>query len=328
MASSWDLDPALADRGAGAIIGAAVGDALGAGYEFSAPPEPHAVEMRIGTLSGDPPGTWTDDTAMTVCVLEAAAAGHRLDEAEGQVEAGRGFLRWYASHPPDVGVQTRAVLRAVEGDGFHDAARAYAAANALSAGNGSLMRTAPVALRHFGDAAALARAAESVSALTHADPLATDACVLWSAAIEQALVHGSLAGPAAGLDLLPADRRGAWGERIAAAERGPASAFRPNGFVVTALQAAWAAAHRAERHDDPFADGVREAIAIGDDTDTVGAIAGALLGALVGASGIPAAWRDAITGWPDGVDANWLAERTRMALIARTGEASGPTAAG
>ena len=66
--------------------------------------------MRTGTLAGDPPGFWTDDTAMAVGILRVAAAGHRLDEVAGQRLVGREFLAWFATRPPDVGLQTAAVL--------------------------------------------------------------------------------------------------------------------------------------------------------------------------------------------------------------------------
>lgn len=263
--------------------------------------------MRTGTLAGDPPGFWTDDTAMAVGILRVAAAGHRLDQVAGQRLVGREFLAWFATRPPDVGVQTAVVLAqaAVDGD-CHAAAAAYAARHEKSAGNGSLMRTGPVALRHLGDDAALVAAATGVSAVTHADPLATEACVLWTIAIDRAVRLGSLEGPAAGLHLLAAERQAFWSDVLAAAEAGPVGRFTPNGFVVTALQAAWAAVFRAKAAADPFDEGVRLAISIGNDTDTVGAIAGALLGAAVGERGIPTDFVDAIRGYPDDLSAPGL----------------------
>jgi ADP-ribosyl-[dinitrogen reductase] hydrolase len=302
------------DRALGAVLGAAVGDALGAGYEFARRPEPHEVEMRRGTLSGDPPGTWTDDTAMAVCVLRAGAAGHRLDTLDGQIVVGRGFLEWMNSGPPDVGIQTASVLRRVRNDDFHAQARTYEEANALSAGNGSLMRTGPVALRHLADDTALLEAAVGVSALTHSDPLATEACVLWTLAIARTILTGSLRHPEDDLVRLPTERRPYWRERLDEVATLPPRHFAPNGFSVAALQAALAAVVAHKDDADPFEAGLRTAVAIGDDTDTVAAIAGGLLGARFGASAIPPEWLDGLAGWPDGADAEALAELARLAV--------------
>ena len=100
------------DRVLGVVFGGAVGDVLGAGYEFAAPPEPDAVTLRPGTLRGEPAGHWTDDTAMAIGVLRAAALHHTLDSPEAQAAAAQEFLDWYRSHPRDVGLHTQRVLGA------------------------------------------------------------------------------------------------------------------------------------------------------------------------------------------------------------------------
>jgi ADP-ribosylglycohydrolase len=84
------------------------------------------------------------------------------------------------------------------------------------------------------------------------------------------------------------------------AESSNPNSFSPNGWTVSAFQAAWSSIH-ATRHLDGAAHleaALQTAVAIGDDTDTVAAIAGALLGARYGASAIPARWADAVHGWP------------------------------
>ena len=168
-------------------------------------------------------------------------------------------------------------------------------------GNGSLMRTGPVALAHLDDAAALAEAARKVSSLTHPDPRASEACVLWCLAIRHAVLTGEL-DVRVGLPLL-GEAAGFWGDRLDEAEREDPRTFTPNGYVVTALQAAWSAIHHTREDDGRFErDHVERAlervIRIGDDTDTTAAIAGALLGAAYGSSAFPAAWREILHGWP------------------------------
>ena len=286
------------DRIAGTLLGLAAGDALGAGYEFG--PGPKDPQMVGGGSFGWAPGEWTDDTQMAICIAEETATG-TLDPTA----VGDRFLGWLAGGPTDVGISTRAVLSAASsGADLAEAAADYLAAHPNGgAGNGSLMRTAPVALAHLGDDAAIAADARAVSDLTHGDPRAGDACVLWCIAIDRAVREQRLDGIHDGLALLPADRRDAWAATIADAEVRPPGAFVPNGFVVTALQAAHAAVTQtpvpagvdACRH---LTEALRTAVRIGGDTDTVAAIAGALLGARWGASALPFAWRRLLHGWP------------------------------
>ncbi|HWG94993.1 MAG TPA: ADP-ribosylglycohydrolase family protein, partial [Mycobacteriales bacterium] len=158
-----------------------------------------------------------------------------------------------------------------------------------TAGNGSLMRTAPVALAHLDDPDALEQAARAVSALTHADPAAGDACVLWCSAIAHAVRTGEL-DVRVGLPRVAPP----WAALLDAAEAGEPASFADNGWVVAALQAAWSAVSRAASFDD----GLQRAVAAGHDTDTVAAIAGGLLGARYGVSAVPSRYRRLVHGWP------------------------------
>ena len=292
------------DRIAGALLATAVGDALGAGYEFSTEPIGE-VDMIGGGLGPFAPGEWTDDTSMALGIAEVAAGGSLDPEAIGER-----FLAWYRSSPPDMGNATRAVLGAVSAGGELAGAAAglYARQPRGAAGNGALMRTAPVALAHLGDDEAIAAGARAVAELTHADPLAGDSCVLWSIAIDRAIRQSRLDGVWDGLALLPPERRERWNRALAEAGSGPVSRFAPNGFTVTALQAALAAVQQTPvpvaRPADHLADALVAAVRIGDDTDTVAAIAGGLLGARWGASAVPGRWRRMLHGWPgyDGED--------------------------
>src|SRR5579863_1275396 len=85
------------DRAVGAVVGSAVGDALGAGYEFVEPPLVDDVTMRRGTLTEEPAGYWTDDTAMAIAILEVAAAQGTLVTDRAVVAVGERFLEWYHS---------------------------------------------------------------------------------------------------------------------------------------------------------------------------------------------------------------------------------------
>ncbi|MFN2557901.1 MAG: ADP-ribosylglycohydrolase family protein [Nitriliruptorales bacterium] len=292
------LSFAQMDRAAGALLGLACGDALGAGYEFATPPQGEA-EMIGGGLGDWEPGEWTDDTEMALCIAEVTATG-----TVDLMAVAERFLDWYRGGPADVGIQTAAVLSAAErARDLPRVAAAYYRDNPEgAAGNGSLTRTAPIALAHLGDDDALAAAAMEVSALTHGDPLAGEACVLWCVAIDRALREGRLHGVWEGLDLLSPASRDDWAARLDEARRQPPETFRPNGFVVTALQAAYSAiTHTPVPAQLPcvhFQHALHAAVRIGDDTDTVAAIAGALLGARWGASALPFRWRRQLHGWP------------------------------
>ncbi len=302
------------DRAVGALAGLAAGDALGAGYEFGHPRPDEVIEMRGGGLGPWAPGEWTDDTQQALCIAVVTASGEvDLDRI------GQGFLDWYAAGPKDVGVSTSSVLgqarrqarddRGADHDtgSVADVLTATAASHfdrhpTGGAGNGSLMRTAPVALAHLGDHRAIARAATQVSLLTHGDPLAAEACVLWCIAIDRAVREGRLDGVWDGLTLLAGDRATFWRERLTEAEARAPATFSPNGYVVTALQAAHATITQTpvpdERPCRHLQVALEAAVRIGHDTDTVAAIAGQVLGARWGASAVPWRWRAVLHGWP------------------------------
>ncbi|MEO3937203.1 ADP-ribosylglycohydrolase family protein [Dermatophilaceae bacterium Soc4.6] len=151
------------------------------------------------------------------------------------------------------------------------------------------------------DAAALTQAARRVSALTPYDRQAQDACAPWSVAIRHAVLRGEL-DLRSGLTQLGAESAAEWATLVEAAEDRAPDTFTPNGGVVTALQAEWSAiVHTRGRVDDParhFRDALETTILIGDDTDTVAAIAGGLLGAGAGLSSLPVAWTTMLHGYP------------------------------
>ncbi|GAA4939261.1 hypothetical protein GCM10023224_20890 [Streptomonospora halophila] len=304
------------DRSAGVLLGAACGDALGVPYEFAARLGPDTrPEMAGGGLGPYRPGEYSDDTQMAACIARAFAGAPYAGAAEGAGAVGGGaldavaenFLTWMFEGASDIGNQTRAVLGAAASkrgspgvaEAMLAAARERYDAGVPSAGNGSLMRTGPIGLCFPDDPQRTAAAARLVSRLTHADPLAEEACVLWCEGVRRAVGGGGFAGVRAGLDLLPAGRRDHWAARLDEAEQAPPHAFSPNGFVVPALQAAWSAVATTQGEGgDHLAAALENAVRAGDDTDTVAAIAGALLGARWGASAVPPRWRASVHGWP------------------------------
>ena len=324
------LTTAQLDRACGVLLGTAAGDALGAAYEFGPPRGPELEVAMVGGGSfGWEPGEWTDDTSMAIAIAEVAATGADLREEDALDALARRWHEW--SHDAkDVGVQTRSVLSAQRPDRDISAQTARAESAALheltgrTAGNGSLMRTAPLALTYLDDEAALVQAARSVSELTHWDPEAGDACVLWCCAIRHAILTGVL-DARIGLQHIDADRRDLWAKRLDVAEASQPSDFTNNGWVVEALQGAWSAiATTTVPQDDPAkgifrVDHLRQALDAavrgGGDTDTVAAIAGGLLGAAYGASAVPAKWRRVLHGWPGLATRDLVALGTRIVQV-------------
>lgn len=296
------------DRARGVLLGTAVGDVLGVPYEFK-PPQKFAAGQTLGMPGGGPfrfdPGEWSDDTSMTLAVAQAAYDGHDLTGPAGLDAVANGFLRWRASHPKDMGGQVSAALgRAgrirpgIATGMLRRSAAQYRALPKNSGGNGSLMRTSPVALRHLGDARKMTYAAQLVSGLTHADPDAFTACVLWCHGIRSAVLTGDpLKGIQKAVERLPRAESDRWSALVGESFGRWPEDFPNNGWVVTAFQAALSAVSLGIE-EGGFENGITAAVGCGHDTDTVGAIAGGMLGATFGYSGIRRAWRKQVHGWP------------------------------
>lgn len=333
------LTTAQRDRAVGAMVGLACGDALGAPYEF----QPARINGEVVELAGGAgwePGEWTDDSAMAIAILEVVAAGGNLDSEAGQSAVVERWLRWLESGPKDIGIQTSSVLRAVKGErtaaAAHRAAADYAASTDRAAGNGSLMRTAPVAIAFLNDPDKLWRVAQEISALTHADQSCQEACAIWCMGIRTAVLEGSYDGVRAALDRLEPARREYWSALLAEAEAALPHEFERNGWVVHALQAAWSAIHHTQIPElDPATDqfpcqqaerAIENAVRCGLDTDTVAAITGMLVGARWGVSGLPLQWQLLLHGYP-GLSGWDLIRITDAALtFGTTGQVARPVA--
>lgn len=322
-------DPSSAevlDRAAGVLLASACGDALGAGYEFD-PPE--RIPAQVGMVGGGPfgwePGEWTDDTSMAWVIAEVAQLGLDLRSPEAQDLISAGWYAWMRD-AKDVGAQTRTVLSrgasesetgAPSAASVRVAAERYHTRTGRSAGNGSLMRTAPVALAYLDDPDGLTEAALQISALTHFDPEAGEACALQCQAIRHAVLTGEL-DLRVGLAWLDGPRAQLWASRIDDAEGRTPQTYRANGWVVEALLGAWSAIACTSLTDDESVEGshlrrgLEAAVRGGNDTDTVAAIAGALLGAQYGASAVPEEWRLILHGWPGKRGEDLIAMALRM----------------
>jgi ADP-ribosyl-[dinitrogen reductase] hydrolase len=324
------------DRAVGAVLASAAGDALGAPHEFGPALSPDTVlKMTGGGSFGWAPGEWTDDTQTALAVLgplaRAANAISLLDDIES------GLLAWKKSDPPDIGNQTRAVLSAaVDGkQRLADVTATWQEKNPESAGNGSLMRTGPVALTppsRTKPRPELARLASEISALTHANDDAIEACVLWTDAIRRAIdapvsPNGDLDWVrlvAAGLDLVVEGHRDLWTVRLEACASTEPEEFTSNGWVVEALQAALSTlVHTAVPTEQPCQHlrlAIERAVRIGNDTDTVAAITGSLAGAWWGATAVPLEWRGALNGRIDyRTDPLHAGDLDRLARLAYSG---------
>ncbi|MCK9871653.1 ADP-ribosylglycohydrolase family protein [Nocardiopsis dassonvillei] len=318
MAVLHTLSDHAKDRAAGVLLGNACGDALGVPYEFASrltqTQTPHMIGGGLGPYA---PGEYSDDTQMAVCIARALAdhPDKTIDNKQLLNAIATNFLTWRDNGATDIGAQTATVLRNTDRTGRHvadsmlTASREYWATGRPAAGNGALMRTAPLGLYELNDAASTANAARRVAELTHADPLAGDACVIWTEGIRHAVQRGDFGGIRQGVKLLPQQRRDWWNTRLDEAEAADPHTFTNNGFVVSALQAAWSAITRTPvpTHDpaqgtfaaDHFRLALEAAVRAGHDTDTVAAIAGSLLGAHWGASAIPWHWQRIVHGWPN-----------------------------
>ena len=169
------------------------------------------------------------------------------------------------------------------------------------------MRTSPVALSGLGDREVVAENAAAIAALTHAHHDSTVACVLWSLAIEQAIMTASDSTVFSwegavrnGLKYLDEETSSRWDTIIDTAVQGPSGLFNPNGFALGAFTAALSAiVETPVPEGNPkqhFTNALETAIRIGDDCDTVAAIAGSLLGARWGIDAIPEGWQNLIHG--------------------------------
>jgi ADP-ribosyl-[dinitrogen reductase] hydrolase len=275
----------------GCLVGLAVGDALGMPAEGLSAAE---VRQRFGLLremvdAWLPAGSTTDDTAMALCIAESLAELGEFDPDD----VARRFLAWYRTHPPDMGIHTRHVLSLMDrGMDWREASALVERQNApFTAGNGSLMRCAPLALRYCHDPQRLIVVSQESSRITHAHPLAQAACAFFNLLLSRLLLgwerEDALAYALEGTGEAPPELR----ERAASARHKTAGQVATSGYVLDTLECAlW-----AWWHYDDFEEALVAVVNLGGDADTNGAVAGALLGARMGLPAIPQRWRAGVS---------------------------------
>lgn len=242
------------------IYGQAVADALGVPYEFRARGTFRCADMVGHGSHNQPAGTWSDDTSMALAICDSYRELGRID-----VDDIRGrFVRWYREGAYtvdglfDIGNATRAALECGRG-----------LAGERDNGNGSLMRTVPLAFTDASD-----DEVRAVSAITHAHPTSTEACVAMVHVARELIAGASPADVAGDVTARPVDKIGS------------------SGFVRHTFDAAlWCLANTSS-----YAECALAAVNLGDDTDTTAAVAGALAGIVYGIEGIPAEWLDTLRG--------------------------------
>ncbi|MYX38259.1 MULTISPECIES: ADP-ribosylglycohydrolase family protein [unclassified Streptomyces] len=304
------------ERAAGAIVGSAVGDALGAPFEFGPEgafsarfPEPGTAGEMCGGGGWDP-GEATDDTQMAVLVADSLLERGTLDLPDVFAR----FVRWAAADPKDIGLQTEAVL--TSGAPWDLAAALHFRTHHRAAGNGALMRAAPAAVHFAGHGRpASLDAARGIAALTHGDRAAWEGSAILHDLVRVALDGGDPVAPAVVADALaqvPEPFHERWAA-VLAPDWHPGLATEFNGAVWPCLgSAVWAV-----RTTGGFEAALRAAVDLGGDTDTVAAVTGTLAGAAHGLAAVPGRWTAALHVPMPGTPGRVLRHADLVALAAR-----------
>lgn len=274
------------DRFRGCLLGLAVGDAVGSTVEFMPPGTfPPVSDMVGGGPFGLEPGQWTDDTSMALCLAESLIECRGFDPADQM----RRYVRWYreghlssTGRCFDIGTTVSEALHRFERSrdpfsGSPDPSRA---------GNGSLMRLAPVAMRYWKEPGLAAELAGDSSRTTHQARAAVDACRYFCT-----LLVGALRGTPKDVLLAATWWKGPLDPAVRAIAGGSFKRRSPpeiagTGYVVQSLEAALWAFHAS----GSYREGCLRAANLGDDADTTAAIYGQIAGAYYGAAGIPPEW--------------------------------------
>ncbi len=314
------MSVSIASRMEGGLVGLLVGDALGVPYEFHEPedlPARELIEMVPPpefrrAHRGVPAGTWSDDGALALALLDSWLTKGGLDLPDFAAR----MLSWFegGKYTPDgrvfdVGIQTSRALRAIAGG---ESAETSGPSAERENGNGSLMRVLPLALAHKGSIEELVELAERQSLPTHGHVRSLVCCAIYCV-----WARFELEGRAGAFDAAVAETRriyearGATDRLAEIAEHVKPEDTTPgkgSGYVVDTLRSS-----RDLLRDETSYEGVvKGAIALGHDTDTTACVAGGIAGIRYGIEGIPARFRETLKG------ADLLAPLRDRLLRART----------
>jgi ADP-ribosyl-[dinitrogen reductase] hydrolase len=272
--------PAVSDdirlsRASGCLLGQVAGDSLGSLVEFRSANE-IARDFPAGVRELADGGTWgliagqpTDDSELALALARTLVREHGFEP----LVVREAYRHWLASEPVDVGATTRRGL--------------LGQADLGSESNGSLMRVSPIGVWGAGDVRLATRAARDDSRLTHPNPVCVEACAAYVAAIATGVAGGAREEMiAAALDAIDPGARTVRAAIVAGVDGVLPDFETSQGWVLIALQNAF---HRLA-HAPDFEQGLVATVSAGGDTDTNGAIAGALLGALHGREAVPMRW--------------------------------------
>jgi ADP-ribosylglycohydrolase len=291
----------LQDRALGSLAGVMIGDLLGQPFEMKKAEDVRKACNNAQTITDVAPilvkGTPTDDTAMTVDLADSIREKKSIDT----YDIAKKWLQWYVEDGAGIGGLTRDVLNifaVVDGKAMWSiqeiAESVWKKTNETRAGNGALMRTAPIGIWFHADNYSRSAVAAEVASLTHADLRCQYACMMYCDVIAH-LLHGNV-----DVDKFILTKK--YSEILLKVEDAALIADFANlnfekeaGFTFTALTAALNAIHNAKT----FEEGILAVLRGGGDTDTNCAIAGGLLGAKFGFSAIPETWRARLLKFPE-----------------------------
>lgn len=291
----------LTNKIKGGIIGLLVGDALGVPYEFHAKEEiPPFDEIEFEppnsfqrAHAGVPVGTWSDDGAQALILLNSLLECGKFDVAhfaEGLVDwYDRGFMA-VGGVVFDVGIQTSESIRELKSGISPKISGGF---DEYSNGNGSLMRVLPLALWHRGSDEELVRIAFDQSAVTHGHLRSKLCCALYCLWARNILNENESPFQTANSDLkkLFENNEEALKELEIVNNYNTAN-LNGSGYVVDSLHTAI----DCFEQEDSYEYVVKKAISYGNDTDTTACIAGGIAGIKFGIDGIPQRWRENLRG--------------------------------
>ena len=270
----------MLDKIKGGLFGVAIGDALGATTEFMSPDEIKKKHGRVTSLIGGgvwkvEPGETTDDTAMTMAVARGIIANSD-DPIE---EIGKRFLQWRDTKPKDIGITISVAFGNYQGDWFEAAEKTHHQLNGKSAGNGSLMRCLPIALA-YSDQKNIDEITDLQSKMTHYDELASEACLIYNRIARRLLGEEELKA-----SILAEVKNTRYELGLFEEPDCP-----PDGFVVHSMR--WVLYWLLT--SETFEDVVIGATNLGNDSDTIAAIAGGLKGIEVGFANLPNEYKNSL----------------------------------